>query len=786
MKRHPLTQTATILASFVLIISSVITAAIDQKVLPSLSSTAVVTPSDHSDLPSVSAFLESRNSDHATVWVYFTDKGISTKSQFDRAAQSLALGSKALARRAKTNSGQIVFADLPVVRSYISEVESLGGKLRRASRWLNAASFEIPLSAVTTISALPFVAKVQPVAFFKSDHGIDLDVTKPESRPDATLSPAVLNYGSSLNQNSQIKSTYAHSQGWDGSGVVLAIFDTGYRKSHAAFANHYSESRVLAERDFIFNDNNTANEGLDVASQWNHGTYIWSTTGGFLDGTIYGPAYRATFILCKTEDVRSETPVEEDNWIAALEWVDSLGADVVTSSLTYSDWYTPSQYDGLTAAITIAANTAAGLGIVVCNAMGNSGPSAATLTPPADAFDILSCGAVDANGTIASFSSRGPTADGRMKPEVCARGVSTFCATTASDASYGSVSGTSLSTPLIAGAAALLIQARPTFPPTLIRQALMQTASQALTPNNNYGWGIINLEAALSYGAGFTSDVTRGEPSLAVQFTDNSSLSPSAWKWHFGDGDSSSVQNPSHSYTSPGLYDVSLTITTAYGDISASRSNMILVTADTVRYGADSAFAGNDVVIPVTMTNTQTLSSIVVPIKIDSIPKLTLDSAKLGARTVGFAGIGYTWHDAPAGRYAVTLTGGAATLAPGSGEIAKFYFSIDSFATGGQATPVDTAIGADTLLAVTEGIQYTPRSIPGQLKVKWVIRGDANASGNRNVADVTYLVKYLFTDGPAPVTFQHGNVNGDATLNIVDITYLVKYLFNGGPPPPNP
>ena len=786
MTRHLCNMTLFGLLLTGLIGASPVLSAADSKSLPNLTSEPVVVSPDHSDLARVSSFLETRNAQTATVWVYFVDKGVSTKSQFDRVSQSLSLAGRSMTRRAKTHSDRIVFADLPVVPTYVSEVKSMGGKLRRISRWLNAASFEIPLEAVSRITSLPFVAKVQPVAFFKSDHGMELSEARPESRPDATLSPAALNYGSSLNQLNQIKVPYAHQQGWDGSGVVLAIFDTGYRKSHAAFANHYGESRVLAERDFIFNDSNTANEGLDASTQWNHGTYIWSTTGGFLDGTIYGPAYRATFILCKTEDVRSETQVEEDNWIAALEWVDSLGADVVTSSLSYSDWYVPSQYDGLTCAITIAANTAAGLGIVVCNAMGNSGPSPATLTPPADAFDILSCGAVDANGALASFSSRGPTVDNRTKPEVCARGVSTYCATTTSDASYGSVSGTSLSTPLIAGAAAVLIQARPSFPPTLIRLALMETASKASTPDNNYGWGIIDLQAALSWGASFSADVTRGEPSLPVQFTDNSTLIASAWKWYFGDGDSSAVQNPSHVYTSPGLYDVSLTITTAYGDIPTTQSNLILVTADSVRYGVDSAFAGNGVMIPVSMTNTQTLSSIVVPIKIDTIPKLTLDSVRLGARTSGFASAGYSWFDAPSGRYGVTLNGGVATLAPGSGEIAKFFFTIDSFALGGEATPVDTAIGADTLLAVTFGIQYTPKSTPGQLKVKWVLRGDANGNGTRNVVDLTYLVQYFFVTGIPPQTFQHGNVNGDSSLNIVDITYMVAYLFLGGPPPPNP
>ena len=215
-----------------------------------------------------------------------------------------------------------------------------------------------------------------------------------------------LNYGSSLAQMEQVNVPVLHDLGYNGTGIIVAMFDTGYRKDHEAFALAFSESRVLAEYDFIFDDFETQNEdGIDAFNQHDHGTYTWSTLGGAMDNRLYGPAYGASFILAKTEDVRSETQVEEDNWVAAMEWADSIGADVVSSSLAYSDWYSYSDFDGETAVTTIAANTATSLGIVVCNAMANSGPGYGTLHAPADAFEILSCGAVDVNGVIASFSS---------------------------------------------------------------------------------------------------------------------------------------------------------------------------------------------------------------------------------------------------------------------------------------------------------------------------------------------------------------------------------------------
>jgi len=286
---------------------------------------------------------------------------------------------------------------------------------------------------------------------------------------------------------------------------------------------------VLAEYDFVHNDSNTGIEPGDWATEHSHGTRVWSVAAGWADGHLYGPAYRANFILCKTEDISSETPIEEDNWVAALEFADSVGTDVIATSIGYFHFdtachcdYTVSDLDGQTATISIAASMADGLGIIVCNSAGNSGPDASTITPPADAFDILAVGSVSSGGVIAASSSRGPTYDGRIKPEVCARGVSTWCAHPTIDNAYGSYHGTSFACPLVAGAACLVIEAHPEWTPRQVREALMASGDHAGSPDNTYGWGIIDVDAALRLGpsccegtVGNVDGLDGDEPTLA-------------------------------------------------------------------------------------------------------------------------------------------------------------------------------------------------------------------------------------------------------------------------------
>lgn len=753
--------------------------------------------------PRAKQMLLERDGENAKVWLFFTDKGVFNQSDFQTKAANIELSDKVLKRRAKMNLARVTFADLPVNREYLDEITRQGGKLRRTSKWLNAASYEIPFEKLETIGQLPFVAEIKPLIMYKGEpveaEGKVLPDQSKSSQPKK-LSDDPLNYGSSYNQLNQIGVPSAHASGYDGEGVTLAIFDTGYRKTHEAFAQHYADGRVLAEWDFINDDDNTANESEDgdISSQWNHGTYIWSVVGGYKDGSIYGPAYKANFLLAKTEDMRSETPVEEDNWVAALEWADSLGADVVTTSLGYMLFdagyggYLYEDMDGATATTSIAASTAAGLGIVLCNSMGNSGPSSGSLSAPADAFDILACGNVSIYGELSTSSSRGPTFDGRTKPEVCACGVSTFCAYTSDDVSYGTASGTSLSTPLVAGAACLMVQARPDLSPLEIRQTIMETADRADNPDNNYGWGVVNVAGAIGAGIAFEADQTIGETPLTVQFDGFSMIDPiSVWIWSFGDDDSAFVEDPSHTYLSAGVYNVSLAIVSNDDTTALMKYNYIVAMGDTLLFEADSAYAGHQAVISVNLANYQEVEQLKLVFGFEESPHIGLDSVTRGERTDYFELLTSASSKSSENRYRYILQAEysvngytAPPLAVGNGEIARLYCTIDSLALGGLNNIIDTTTINDYSLEVTsQFLTYVPRVVPGSIGTRYVLRGDANTSGSYNISDVTYLVAYMFGSGPKPMTVQSGDANNDLKTNISDITYMVAYLFGGGPPP---
>jgi hypothetical protein len=318
--------------------------------------------------------------------------------------------------------------------------------------------------------------------------------------PEPSQARAVTpDYGAAADQLRQIRVPYLHDLGFTGRGVLVCLLDTGFYRDHESLR----DLPVVAERDFVFGDNDTQRDPSSPEDYSDsHGTAVWSALGGNGPGHVVGPAYGASFLLAKTEDLRYELPIEEDHWVAAVEWADSAGADVVSSSLSYTVFDDGSRYsfddlDGDTAVTTIAADRAASLGIAVVIAAGNYGSTSwGHIGTPADGDSVIAVGAVDASGAIASFSSPGPTADGRIKPEVCARGVATACASNATPSSYGSSSGTSLSTPLVAGVAALLLEANPTWAGADVREALMATADRASSPDNRHGWGIVDAFAA--------------------------------------------------------------------------------------------------------------------------------------------------------------------------------------------------------------------------------------------------------------------------------------------------
>ncbi len=456
-------------------------------------------------------FIEVNNNSDSqiNIWITFTDKNISNNNQFYLQKKHFAavLSEKSIKRRLKVLSDDklIDHADLPVPSFYIKKILETGASHRTTSRWFNAISVTATKSQIEQIEKLKFVQRITKVYGFNRN----------EMREESTfqnLSPHHINqvadfdYGPGDEQMTQINVPPLHRQGYSGYNVLVCIMDTGFRKDHEIFA----EAIIIAERDFIFDDDNTQSDPLDLKDPSNkHGTTTWSVLGGFKNGELIGSAFGADFLLAKTEDLRSETPVEEDFWIEAAEWADSLGAQVISSSSGYSEWHTFGNLDGNTISVTNAADRAVRLGMVVVTAGGNDRQTSwGHIVAPADADSVISVGAVQADGLLAGFSSPGPTYDGRIKPEVCARGLYVACALSKHKTAYGYMSGTSLSTPLVAGVAAILLEIHPEWTPMNVRDALMMTASQSSSPDNDYGWGIINaLKASQVNFSDFVLDI---------------------------------------------------------------------------------------------------------------------------------------------------------------------------------------------------------------------------------------------------------------------------------------
>ena len=281
-------------------------------------------------------------------------------------------------------------------------------------------------------------------------------------------------------------------RGWYGSEVVIGVLDTGFNLVHEVF----SDISIIDSYDFINSDSIVSWESGDPAGQSNHGTAVLSILGGYYEGTFSGGAPDAFFLLAKTEDISDEYQAEEDYWVAGLEWLEENGAELVSSSLGYLDWYTYEDLDGNTAVTTLVADAAASRGLLVFNAVGNGGPASGTLNAPSDGDSVFAVGGVDIYGEIASFSSRGPTFDGRIKPQACALGVSTVLAYHG-EHTYNAGNGTSFATPLTSSTAALLLEAHSEWTIFDVMDALLVTASRSATPDNAYGRGIIDAYSAL-------------------------------------------------------------------------------------------------------------------------------------------------------------------------------------------------------------------------------------------------------------------------------------------------
>ncbi len=377
--------------------------------------------------------------------------------------------------------------DLPVSVDYIDQIEQTGADILGHSRWLNAvviADEDLPL-----LEHLTIVESIKPVLIFRRE--------LPDIVPEPLLSIAEteydLSYGASETQLSMLGVPAVHAYGYNGEGVLACYMDTGFRLTHQVF----NETDIVGTYDFVGDDSIVSYQDGDPSNTESHGTSCFSVASGAFPGMHYGPAYGASFLLARTEDVSGESIIEEHNWVMGIEWAESLGAEIVSTSLGYNDWYTCEDMNGDSAITTIAADYAASVGVLVVNANGNSGPSECSIAAPADGDSVLSIGAMSSGGDIAGFSSRGPTYDGRIKPDLCAMGLATRCARSYGDMEFGSSSGTSLSTPLVSGIAILLKQVFPHLTPMEMIDILKSTADNRHTPDNTYGWGLPNIDWAI-------------------------------------------------------------------------------------------------------------------------------------------------------------------------------------------------------------------------------------------------------------------------------------------------
>lgn len=446
--------------------------------------------------------------DPLKVWVFFTDKNFDSPEAYAAALADVEreYDPRAVQRRRsrRTSPGLFDVRDVPVPQSYVDAVIATGAVHHVSSRWLNAISVHATRPQIQAIAKLSFVCRIERV------HGTRRYNYFGEPVPVETPTPTAgvgelrggLDYGVGGYQLEHVHLVDLHELGYTADDMIVGILDTGFDRSHEVFNEPGHPVQVVAEWDFIDNDSNAGIQPGDPPDQHHHGTYILGIVGAYKPGSFVGAAYNASFILCKTEDTTAEYPAEEDNYVAGLEFAEMNGADVVTSSLGYIDWYTQADLDGQTAVTTIAVNIATANGMAVCTAAGNEGndldPTTSHLIAPADAFQVITVGALyGEGGGHAEFTSDGPTADGRAKPEVMAMGVDTRTVSPVDPTRYVAISGTSASTPIVAGAVACLLQAHPDWTVDELREHLFYTAryyrlNRELGPYFIRGYGRVN------------------------------------------------------------------------------------------------------------------------------------------------------------------------------------------------------------------------------------------------------------------------------------------------------
>ncbi len=430
-------------------------------------------------------------------WIQFDGKlseelpaGHSTPYTLD--APTEFLSPKAIYRRALQNIA-ITAQDLPIPPSYIDTLRAMDGfKVILHSKWFNAVTIAVVDTAFDpyALLELPMVTDVKSVLC------VDGEVREPDAAAPARAFVEQTAYGGGLAPLQQLNADWLHGLGFRGEGMTIAVLDAGFENTESLpiFQRAWNEGRIQEGLDAMYSQGG-------LFAHHRHGTAVLGTMAGHLEDSLIGTAPDATFVLYRTEDAYSEYLIEEDYWVAAAEHADSIGVDLMNTSLGYSlfdDSTMNHVYDdlnGTTTRISQAAEWAAQKGILCTTSAGNSGAAAwHYITAPADADGILTVGAVNADGQHAVFSGWGPTADGRVKPDVMALGVQ--AAYPFADSTIRRGNGTSFSSPILCGAAACLWQAFPTATAHDIRNAITASAHLYAQPNDSMGYGIPDFRIA--------------------------------------------------------------------------------------------------------------------------------------------------------------------------------------------------------------------------------------------------------------------------------------------------
>lgn len=426
-------------------------------------------------------------------WVYFIDKPnastylanpltmLTQRSLDRRTAQGIALN----------------IQDVPIHQSYIDQIDASNGiSIMAKSKWLNCVHVRGLQADINALASLSFVNDIYWANNSWNKNSNQTTIPQPVNKQFSVAT--TFNYGNSSNQIQMLNGHLLHQQNFTGSGKIIAVLDSGFPNVNTVqpFQRLISNGLILGGYDFV-------NKNSNYFSGHYHGTLVLSCMGGYTDNQLVGTAPDASYYLYITEDVATENPVEESNWVEAAEEADRVGVDIINTSLGYTDYDNPSyshSYTDMTGDINFAskgANIAFSKGIVVVASAGNSGTAnIPTIGVPAEATNVLAVGAVQANRNYASFSSIGPSFDGRVKPDVMAQGQNSVLSNTAGNIS--TANGTSFSCPIMAGMIASLWQAVPTLTAQQVVNFVRQSSDKFNNPDPQYGYGIPDFQDALN------------------------------------------------------------------------------------------------------------------------------------------------------------------------------------------------------------------------------------------------------------------------------------------------